>query len=227
MLTQSGTARGWPAVCSFERMNHALCASFVAISIVVVGCSASATPTGDAATGSTAALCIARGLCTHATSPAPPGFPQDYCWNGCNWCTCSAAGQLDICTAQACDAGPRGDASTANDAAADASVRNDAGIDCSRIGCGAPPVCGTACDAPCGCCPCTDGTEMGTYVCQGGCWAPRGTGASGSACAATSDCGSGLSCCYPCGIPGCTNQCMPTCAPRSPGCGPIGCPLFR
>ena len=125
---------GWPGVCSCERMNRALCAAIVALSVGVVGCSASMTPTGDAATGSTAALCIAHGLCTHAASPAPPGFPQDYCWNGCNWCTCTAAGQLDLCTAQACDAGPRGDASAsndaspANDAAADASVRNDAGI---------------------------------------------------------------------------------------------------
>lgn len=64
---------------------------------------------------------------------------------------------------------------------------------------------------------------MGSYVCEGGCWAPRGTGASGDTCAMTSECGSGLSCCYPCGIPGCTNQCTPTCT--GAGCAG-GCPAI-
>jgi hypothetical protein len=32
------------------------------------------------------------------------------------------------------------------------------------------------------------------------------------------ECGDGLSCCYPCGIPGCTNVCEPTCAEGEPGC---------
>ena len=208
-------------------MNRHLYNGLVALSLGAVGCSAAATPTVDAATGSTAELCIAHGLCTHSVFMAPPGFPADNCWDGCHWCTCTATGQLGSCTAQACDAGPRGDASSVNDAGRDTSVGNDTGIDCSRIGCGATPVCGTACDAPCGCCPCGDGSEMGSYVCQGGCWAPRGTGASGSACAITSECGSGLSCCYPCGIPGCTNQCTPTCAPGDPGCGTDGCHLMR
>lgn len=31
-------------------------------------------------------------------------------------------------------------------------------------------------------------------------------------------CGDGLSCCYPCGIPGCTNVCEPTCTEGEPGC---------
>ena len=31
-------------------------------------------------------------------------------------------------------------------------------------------------------------------------------------------CGTGLSCCYPCGIPGCDNVCEVTCAPSDPGC---------
>jgi hypothetical protein len=41
----------------------------------------------------------------------------------------------------------------------------------------------------------------------------------GAHCSSDSDCGPGLLCCYPCGIPGCTNQCM---APASDG----KCPLF-
>ncbi|MCA9611037.1 MAG: hypothetical protein KC619_35830 [Myxococcales bacterium] len=42
---------------------------------------------------------------------------------------------------------------------------------------------------------------------------------SGAACTAPGDtCGAGLSCCYPCGIPGCDNVCEPTCDPGDPGC---------
>lgn len=41
----------------------------------------------------------------------------------------------------------------------------------------------------------------------------------GETCGATSECGAGLECCYPCGIQGCTNRCMPP----APG---GGCPLF-
>lgn len=35
-------------------------------------------------------------------------------------------------------------------------------------------------------------------------------------------CGAGLSCCYPCGIPGCAYVCEVTCAPGDPGCA-AGC----
>lgn len=38
-------------------------------------------------------------------------------------------------------------------------------------------------------------------------------------------CSTGLACCYPCGIPGCTNTCTPACAAGSPGCFG-GCYLF-
>lgn len=103
----------------------------------------------------------------------------------------------------------------------DARVEVDTGIDCSTIGCGAPPVCGEACDAPCGCCPCAEGEVVdrgGTaYVCTGGCYAPRG-GESGDPCSGSAECGPGLSCCYPCGIPGCMNVCEPSCAEGTPGC---------
>ena len=41
----------------------------------------------------------------------------------------------------------------------------------------------------------------------------------GAKCGASSECASGLLCCYPCGIPGCTNQCS---LPAPGG----GCPLL-
>ncbi|HQY61914.1 MAG: hypothetical protein IPQ09_16110 [Myxococcales bacterium] len=43
--------------------------------------------------------------------------------------------------------------------------------------------------------------------------------ADGDTCADTSECAGGLECCYPCGIQGCVNRCMPP----APG---GGCPLF-
>lgn len=72
--------------------------------------------------------------------------------------------------------------------------------------------------------------ELDTAVCRcesGTCGAPtftdagvRDGGAAGDLCASNSECGSGLLCCYPCGIPGCMNRCM---AP-DPMTG--RCPLF-
>jgi hypothetical protein len=165
-----------------------------------IGCSASSTPV-DAAAASDA-FSATDASATNDAYVSDATMPND---------------------AYASDASTPNDAS-ANDAATNDAAAHDANVNCAVIGCGAPPICGTACDAPCGCCPCADGTEMGSYVCQGGCWAPRGTGTDGSACSMTSDCGSGLSCCYPCGIPGCTNQCTPTCTPGSPGCSG-GCVL--
>jgi hypothetical protein len=55
-----------------------------------------------------------------------------------------------------------------------------AGIDCSNVGCGVPPICGQACGAPCGCCPCADGERNGPNVCLGGCYAPASD--AGTAC---------------------------------------------
>jgi hypothetical protein len=203
-------------------MTNASRTLLLALVLAAPGCPAASTPAGDVGSsldggtpvgdggsgvdaGATAALCIANGLCQAGGPSGPSGFNgPDSCWNGCNWCHCTAAGTISDCTALTCDAGP---------------PTPDAGIDCSMVGCGAPPICGEACDSPCGCCPCADGEEMGTgYVCEAGCWAPRGTGASGDHCTVTSDCGGGLSCCYPCGVPGCTNQCTPTCAHGDPGC---------
>lgn len=116
------------------------------------------------------------------------------------------------------------DAGAVADASTDAST--DAGLDCSVIGCGAPIVCGETCAEPCGCCDCAEGEETTrgdtTYVCAGGCYAPRGTLGDGELCTSTSECAEGSSCCYPCGIPGCMNQCVPTCT--GPGCAG-GCPL--
>lgn len=199
----------------------------VVLLVLVLGCSSTPAPV-DAGrdAGPTAPLCIARGLCVAlAGAPPPPsGFTSDSCYDGCNWCTCTAEGELDYCTARACLDGGRPtdsgvDAAVETDSGVDAAVDTDAGIDCSTIGCGAPTICGEACTEPCGCCPCADGEEMGaTHVCSGGCFAPRGTGATGDVCTATPDCASGLSCCYPCGIPGCTNVCEPTCTAGDPAC---------
>lgn len=44
--------------------------------------------------------------------------------------------------------------------------------DCSNVGCAAPPLCSIGCTAPCGCCPCSDGTQSGGLRCQGGCYVP-------------------------------------------------------
>lgn len=108
------------------------------------------------------------------------------------------------------DAGVNEDAGPGSDAG-----QSDSGIDCSVIGCGAPTTCGQACSEPCGCCPCAEGQEIDvggtTYVCTGGCYAPRGNLMAGDECTMTSECGAGLSCCYPCGVEGCANICEPTC----------------
>jgi len=131
------------------------------------------------------------------------------------------AGDLD---AGGVDAGEVIDSGAGRDAEAPwDSGPPDGGIDCSVIGCGAPTVCGMACGAPCGCCPCGDG-EMITldgrdYVCVGGCYvATTGGLGPGEVCTAHGDCRTGLSCCYPCGIAGCDNVCEPSCDPGTPGC---------
>jgi hypothetical protein len=41
----------------------------------------------------------------------------------------------------------------------------------------------------------------------------------GSACTSDTQCGPGLKCCYPCGVQGCTNQCI---TPQANGT----CPLY-
>lgn len=129
---------------------------------------------------------------------------------------------LDVLTPDVGPSDASGPDALGSDARAPDAPTADSGLDCSTIGCGPPPICGDACDAPCGCCPCGDGEEMSAggvqYVCAGGCWAPRGTGSAGDPCSGSTDCGAGLSCCYPCGIPGCTNVCEPTCDSGDPGC---------
>ncbi len=79
----------------------------------------------------------------------------------------------DIDSGNDTDSGIATDSGTATDSGG----ATDSGIDCSTIGCGAPVVCGVACDAPCGCCPCADGEVVtldgASYVCSGGCYAPN------------------------------------------------------
>ena len=41
----------------------------------------------------------------------------------------------------------------------------------------------------------------------------------GEVCEGTEEeCGPGLTCCYPCGVPGCESVCTPTCRETDPGC---------
>jgi trypsin inhibitor len=36
---------------------------------------------------------------------------------------------------------------------------------CANVGCALPPLCGTGCQAPCGCCPCAPGSREGDLLC--------------------------------------------------------------
>jgi hypothetical protein len=45
---------------------------------------------------------------------------------------------------------------------------------------------------------------------------PRDGGVAGTRCGSDTDCAEGLLCCYPCGIPGCTNQCTAPMRGRCP-----------
>lgn len=96
----------------------------------------------------------------------------------------------------------------------------DAGLDCSRIGCARAPLCGEECTEPCGCCPCDEAEtfdERGVrYTCVNGCFVEGLM--LGEPCADDSDCGGGLSCCYPCGVPDCQNICDVTCSADDPAC---------
>ncbi len=72
----------------------------------------------------------------------------------------------------AADSGSAADASRPDASEPDATAA-DGGLDCSTIGCGAPPICGMACDAPCGCCACGDeGRCDGSRAinCNGSCY---------------------------------------------------------
>lgn len=65
----------------------------------------------------------------------------------------------------------------------------------------------------------SDGTHPARAVCVDAvCTSTFGL-ASGDGCTPGGDpCGAGLACCYPCGIPGCTNRCEPACKDGQPGC---------
>lgn len=54
-------------------------------------------------------------------------------------------------------------------------------LDCSNVGCSPPADCDTGCQAPCGCCSCTEGERQARGSdwprrCIGGCWAPAYVG---------------------------------------------------
>lgn len=56
-----------------------------------------------------------------AELPTPPGTPELWCYDGCNWCGCGEDGRTLSCTARFCpDAGLTGDGS-------DACLTGDAG----------------------------------------------------------------------------------------------------
>jgi hypothetical protein len=77
-----------------------------------------------------------------------------------------------------------------------------------------PGVCG--CDGKIHCNACL-AAQVGVDVSdKNDCW---GTKKAGENCASETECMAGLKCCYPCGIPGCQNQCM---APDASG----QCPAF-
>ena len=60
------------------------------------------------------------------------------------------------------------------DVHADAVSDSAAALSCAVFGCAAPPRCGEGCQAPCGCCPCAEGTlsyDVNGYLrCTGGCY---------------------------------------------------------
>jgi hypothetical protein len=67
-------------------------------------------------------------------------------------------------------------------------------------------------------CECTDRACAVSHSDGGTSTDGGGSGTVGTPCSADDECMTGLLCCYPCGIPGCTNQCLE----------PMGgsCPLF-
>ena len=72
------------------------------------------------------------------------------------------------------------------------------------------------CNAACGICGPAGGQCPSTACGTGG---ASGTKSVGENCAQSSECSSGLLCCYPCGTAGCTNQCMQPAANNQ-------CPMF-
>jgi len=54
--------------------------------------------------------------------------------------------------------------------------------DCSNVPCWTTPLCTAGCIFPCGCCPCTEGTTMNAYKCEGGCWADNKSAPLASGC---------------------------------------------
>ncbi len=85
------------------------------------------------------------------------------------------------------------------------------GSPCGPSVCGAGQFC---CNSTCGICG-PAGGPCPTIACAG----TGGGSGLGQLCTQTSECGSGLLCCYPCGTAGCINQCM---QPTQNGL----CPMF-
>lgn len=103
----------------------------------------------------------------------------------------------------------------------------------------APPADGEACVSGCVLTTCSWGTCPGsgpsspavTATCVGDQWEVTaacdlpGIGEHCGQSAGGAECGPGLACCYPCGIPNCNWTCTTPCAPSDPGCND-GCMLY-
>lgn len=95
-------------------MKTTIATALLTLAFTLTACGDDTTPPppsadlGTTDASGTAHVCIERGLCT-------PGFvsglpPNDTCYDGCNWCLCTTAGELGTCTARACvDAGADAD----------------------------------------------------------------------------------------------------------------------
>jgi hypothetical protein len=102
------------------------------------------------------------------------------CALGASGCGAASAlpkdGAADLGTSEIHDGG----ADLSQDASVDAAFDSSAALSCAVFGCAAPPRCGEGCQAPCGCCPCAEGTLLsdvsGTLRCQGGCYVDEADG---------------------------------------------------
>jgi len=92
---------------------------------------------------------------------------------------------------------------------------------CDMVACLRPFECVRMCGGPVlysGCCPCEEGTIDRVTECNDGGRRDGGL-PDGAECGdGLGQCADGLSCCYPCGIPGCANVCEPSCTRGDPGC---------
>jgi len=154
--------------------------------------------------------------------------PQD-CLEDCpGVCGCDGKFYCNACTAHAAGTDDTDDTGCMPDAGG-AACGGLAGVQCAADewcdfpdGCGYPDALGVCKKRPEGCtadCPGVCGCDGKFYcnVCSANglgidtsndTSCSPGDAGSGSSCGSDFECQAGLKCCYPCGIPGCQNQCM-------------------